>query len=126
MDRIPILQMGEFLIVSIQEELHDVLARNLQEDLSEKIYAIGPRGVLIDISAVQIVDSFIGRMIGTIAGISGIMDVRTVITGMQPAVAITLVEMGITLPGVITALNIEDGMATLRNRTQEASEHPGQ
>jgi rsbT antagonist protein RsbS len=126
MDRIPILKMGEFLIVSIQEEMHDVLARNLQQDLSEEVYTVNPRGVLIDISAVQIVDSFIGRMIANIAGMSGIMDARTVISGMQPAVAITLVEMGITLPGVITALTIEDGMATLRNLTRGANEHPGQ
>jgi rsbT antagonist protein RsbS len=115
MDRIPILKMGEFLVVSIQEEMHDSLARILQEELSDRVYQTEAKGVLIDISTVQIVDSFIGRMIANIAGISRILDARTVITGMQPAVAITLVEMGIVLPGVLTALNIEDGMRLLRD-----------
>lgn len=101
-------------MVSIQEEMHDRLARTLQEDLSDKVYNTSAKGVLIDISTVQIVDSFIGRMIANIAGISGVLDAKTVITGMQPAVAITLVEMGIALPGVLTALNIEDGMALLK------------
>jgi rsbT antagonist protein RsbS len=118
MDRIPILKMGEFLVVSIQEEMHDRLARTLQEELSDRVYATSAKGVLIDISTVQIVDSFIGRMIANIAGISGIMDARTVITGMQPAVAITLVEMGIVLPGVLTALNIEEGMKLLAKPTE--------
>lgn len=122
MDHVPILKIGEFLIVSIQEEMHDLLARNLQEDLSERIYKDSPKGVLIDISSVQIVDSFIGRMIANIAAISGIMDAQTVITGMQPPVAITLVEMGISLPGVVTALTIEDGMMILQNSLQGTSE----
>ncbi len=113
MDRIPILTIGGFLIVSIQEEMHDRLARTLQEELADRVYKTSAKGVLIDISTVQIVDSFIGRMIANIAGISGIMDARTVITGIQPAVAITLVEMGIRLPGVLTALNIEEGMKLL-------------
>jgi rsbT antagonist protein RsbS len=113
MDRIPILKMGDCLIVSIQEEMHDRLARALQEELSERIYTTAAKAVLIDISTVQIVDSFIGRMIANIAGISGIMDARTVIIGIQPAVAITLVEMGIMLNGVMTALTVEDGMQML-------------
>jgi rsbT antagonist protein RsbS len=114
MDKIPILKIGDFLVVSIQEEMHDSLARTLQDDLSDRVYQTTARGVLIDISTVQIVDSFIGRMIANIAGISGIMDARTVITGMRPAVAITLVEMGISLPGVLTSLTIEDGMELLK------------
>lgn len=113
MDRIPILKMGDCLIVSIQEEMHDRLARTLQDELSESIYRTSAKAVLIDISTVQIVDSFIGRMIANIAGISGIMDARTVIIGIQPAVAITLVEMGIMLNGVMTALTVEDGMQML-------------
>jgi rsbT antagonist protein RsbS len=121
MDRIPILKMGDCLIVSIQEEMHDRLARALQEELSEKIYRTSAKAVLIDISTVQIVDSFIGRMIANIAGISGIMDARTVIIGIQPAVAITLVEMGIMLPGVMTALNIEDGMKLLTQAPEQYS-----
>jgi rsbT antagonist protein RsbS len=118
MDRIPILKMGDFLVVSVQEEMHDRLARTLQDELSERIYNTSAKGVLIDISTIQVVDSFIGRMIANIAGISGIMDARTVITGMPPAVAITLVEMGIMLPGVLTALNIEDGMKLLLNASE--------
>ena len=121
MDRIPILKMGDCLIVSIQEEMHDRLARSLQEELSEKIYRTSAKAVLIDISTVQIVDSFIGRMIANIAGISGIMDARTVIIGIQPAVAITLVEMGIMLPGVMTALNIEEGMKLLAHPPEQDS-----
>jgi rsbT antagonist protein RsbS len=113
MDRIPILKMGDSLVVSIQEEMHDRLARTLQDELSERIYKTSAKAVLIDISTVQIVDSFIGRMIANIAGISGIMDARTVIIGIQPAVAITLVEMGIMLHGVMTALTVEDGMQML-------------
>jgi rsbT antagonist protein RsbS len=119
MDRIPILKMGDSLIVSIQEEMHDRLARTLQEELSERIYTTSAKAVLIDISTVQIVDSFIGRMIANIAGISGIMDARTVIIGIQPAVAITLVEMGIMLPGVMTALNVEDGMQLLASPPEQ-------
>ena len=121
MDRIPILKIDGCLIVSVQEEMHDRLARTLQEDLSERIYQTSAKAVLIDISSVQIVDSFIGRMIANIAGISGIMDARTVIIGIQPAVAITLVEMGIMLPGVMTALNIEDGMELIASHSEQYS-----
>ena len=122
MDRIPILKMGDCLIVSIQEEMHDRLARTLQEELSESIYKTSAKAVLIDISTVQIVDSFIGRMIANIAGISGIMDARTVIIGIQPAVAITLVEMGIMLNGVMTALTVEDGMQMLATPPEISAE----
>jgi rsbT antagonist protein RsbS len=113
MDRIPILRMGRFLLVTIQVEMDDRIALNLQEDLTMQIERTGSRGVLIDISAVDTVDSFIGRMIGNISAMSLILDARTVVVGMQPAVAITLVELGLTLPGVKTALNVERGMALL-------------
>ena len=116
MDRIPILQIGEFLLVTIQVDMHDQLALTLQDDLAEKIRKTSAKGVLIDISALEIVDSFIGRMISTIAGLSRIMDAQTVLVGMQPAVAITLVELGLSLPGVATALDAERGMALLRRR----------
>ena len=115
MERIPILQMGDFLLVTIQVDMHDQLALTLQDDLSERISRTSARGVLIDISALDMVDSFIGRMIGTISGLSRIMDAQTVLVGMQPAVAITLVELGLTLPGVRTALNAERGMRLLNN-----------
>ena len=118
MERIPILRMGDFLLVTIQVDMHDELAITLQDDLSERISKTSARGVLIDISALDMVDSFIGRMIGTISGLSKIMDAETVLVGMQPAVAITLVELGLTLPGVITALNVERGMKLLRDRVQ--------
>ena len=114
MERIPILKMGEFLLVTIQVDMHDRLAMNLQEDLTEKIVATHARGVLIDISALDIVDSFIGRMLGNIAAMSGILDAKTVVVGMRPAVAITLVELGLSLPGVRTALNVDKGMELLR------------
>jgi rsbT antagonist protein RsbS len=117
-ERIPILQMGNFLLVTIQVDMHDELAMTLQDDLAERISKTSARGVLIDISALDMVDSFIGRMIGTISGLSKIMDAETVLVGMQPAVAITLVELGLTLPGVITALNVERGMKLLRERVQ--------
>jgi len=117
-ERIPILRMGDFLLVTIQVDMHDELAITLQDDLSERISKTSARGVLIDISALDMVDSFIGRMIGTISGLSKIMDAETVLVGMQPAVAITLVELGLTLPGVITALNVERGMKLLRERVQ--------
>jgi rsbT antagonist protein RsbS len=110
--------MGDFLLVTIQVDMHDELAITLQDDLSERISKTSARGVLIDISALDMVDSFIGRMIGTISGLSKIMDAETVLVGMQPAVAITLVELGLTLPGVITALNVERGMKLLRERVQ--------
>lgn len=116
MERIPILQMGAYLLVTIQVDMHDQLALNLQDDLSELINKTSARGVLIDISALDIVDSFVGRMIGTISGLSRIMDAETVLVGMQPAVAITLVELGMTLPGVSTALNVERGMKLLHAR----------
>ncbi|MHC8314571.1 STAS domain-containing protein [Pseudomonas sp. LB3P31] len=119
MERIPILQMGDFLLVTIQVDMHDQLALTLQDDLSERISRTSARGVLIDISALDMVDSFIGRMIGTISGLSRIMDATTVLVGMQPAVAITLVELGMTLPGVSTALNVERGMKLLQERVLE-------
>ena len=116
MERIPILRMGEFLLVTIQVDMHDQLALTLQDDLAERIRKTSAKGVLIDISALEIVDSFIGRMISTIAGLSKIMDAQTVLVGMQPAVAITLVELGLSLPGVATALDAERGMTLLRRR----------
>ncbi|KAB0550660.1 STAS domain-containing protein [Pseudomonas argentinensis] len=116
MERIPILRMGEFLLVTIQVDMHDQLALTLQDDLAELISSTSARGVLIDISALDMVDSFIGRMIGTISGLSRIMDAETMLVGMQPAVAITLVELGMTLPGVSTALDVERGMQRLRER----------
>lgn len=119
MERIPILQMGDFLLVTIQVDMHDQLALTLQDDLSERISRTSARGVLIDISALDMVDSFIGRMIGTISGLSKIMDAQTVLVGMQPAVAITLVELGLTLPGVSTALNVERGMKLLQDRVRQ-------
>lgn len=113
MDRVPILKLGPILLVSIQVDLQDQMALALQEDLSERIVATGARGVLIDISAVEIVDSFIGRMLATIAAISRVLDAETVVVGMRPAVAITLVELGLSLGGVRTALNVEKGMELL-------------
>lgn len=114
MDRIPILKMGDFLLVTIQVDMHDRLALTLQEDLTERIVSARGRGVLIDISALEIVDSFIGRMLGNIAGMASLLDAETVLVGMQPAVAITLVELGLSLPGIRTALNVERGMELLR------------
>jgi rsbT antagonist protein RsbS len=114
MDRIPILRMSDFLLVSIQVDMHDRLALNLQDDLTEQIVRHRARGVLIDISALEVVDSFIGRMIGNIAAMSRVLDARTVVVGMRPAVAITLVELGLALPGVRTALDVDKGMAMLR------------
>ena len=113
MDRIPILRMGRFLLVSIQVDMHDRLALALQDDLMEKIRATGARGVLIDISGLHVVDSFIGRMIGNLAAMARVLDAETVVTGMRPAVAITLVELGLSLKGVRTALDVEKGMALL-------------
>ena len=113
MERIPILKMGEFLLVSIQVDMHDQLAITLQDDLTQQIVAHRAHGVLIDISSLEIVDSFIGRMIGNIAGMARMLDAETVLVGMKPAVAITLVELGMALPGVRTALNVEKGMAML-------------
>ena len=110
MERIPILKMGPFLLVSIQVDMHDRLALTLQDDLTARIVADRARGVLIDISALEVVDSFIGRMLANIAAMARILDARTVVVGMRPAVAITLVELGLSLPGVRTALNVEKGM----------------
>ena len=115
MERIPILRMGSFLLVTIQVDMHDRLALALQEDLTDKITANGSKGVLIDISSLEIVDSFIGRMLANIAGIAHVLGAETVVTGMRPAVAITLVELGLSLPGVRTALNVEKGIALLQS-----------
>ena len=113
MDRIPILRMGDFLLVTIQVDMHDRLALTLQDDLTDRIVKTGARGVLIDISALEVVDSFIGRMLANIASMARVLDAETVVVGMQPAVAITLVELGLSLPGVRTALNVDKGMALL-------------
>src|SRR5580692_4528764 len=115
-ERIPILKLGKALLVTIQVDMHDRLAMALEEDLTKKIVDTGARGVLIDISALEIVDSFIGRMLDNIAGVSRILDAETVLVGMQPAVAITLVELGLTLSGIKTALSVERGMALISNR----------
>jgi rsbT antagonist protein RsbS len=119
MDRIPILKMGGALLVTIQVEMHDRLAALLEEDLTGKIVSARAKGVVIDISALEIVDSFIGRMLANIAAVSRILDADTVVVGMRPAVAITLVELGLALPGVKTALNVERGMDLIRRRLQE-------
>ncbi len=116
MDRIPILRMGHFLLVTIQVDLYDQLAENLESDLINMVKKTNARGVLIDISAVSIIDSFMGRILGNIATMSKIMDAETVLVGMQPAVAITLVELGLPLKGVYSALNVEKGMDLLRSR----------
>ena len=116
MDKIPILRMGPFLLVTIQVDLYDRLALNLEADLVQMVSNTDARGVLIDISAVSIVDSFMGRIIGNIANMSRILDAETVVVGMQPAVAITLVELGLPLKGVHTALDVEKGMALLRSK----------
>jgi rsbT antagonist protein RsbS len=113
MERIPILRMGACLLVTIQVDMHDQLAMALQNDLAEAVAARTTRGLLLDISALEMVDSFIGRMIANTAAIARILDVDTVVVGMQPAVAITLVELGLALPGIHTALNVERGMALL-------------
>lgn len=119
MERIPILKMGEFLLVTIQVDMHDRLAMTLQEDLTERIVSAHARGVLIDISSLDMVDSFIGRMLGHIAAMSRILDAETVVVGMRPAVAITLVELGLALPGIRTALNVEKGMDLLRRAHEQ-------
>ena len=113
MERIPILRMGDLLLVTIQVDMHDRLAMTLQDDLTERIVRDAAKGVLIDISALDLVDSFIGRMISNTAAMARVLDAQTVVVGMQPAVAITLVELGLTLHGVKTALNVEKGMALL-------------
>jgi rsbT antagonist protein RsbS len=116
MEKIPILKMGRFLLVTIQVDMHDQLALQLQEDLTARIVAARARGVLIDISSLEVVDSFIGRMISNIAAMARVLDAETVVVGIQPAVAITLVELGLSLEGVRTALNVDRGMALLQER----------
>ena len=116
MEKIPILRMGDFLLVTIQIDMHDQLALKLQDDLSNAINKHASKGVLIDISSLEMVDSFIGRMVADISGIGKILGAETILVGMQPAVAITLVELGLSLPGVGTALNVERGMALLRRK----------
>ncbi|MDP9124421.1 MAG: STAS domain-containing protein [Pseudomonadota bacterium] len=124
MTRIPILQMGDCLLVTIQVDLQDRAAVSLQDDLADKIESSGARSVLIDISALEIVDSFIGRMLVGISGIARVLDAATVVVGMQPAVAITLVELGLSLHGVRTALNVERGMRLLRLAAEERALDP--
>lgn len=116
MEKIPILKMGKLLLVTIQVDLYDRLAETLEADLVQMINKTGAHGVLIDISAVSIIDSFMGRIIGNIAAMSKILDAETVVVGMQPAVAITLVELGLPLQGVLSALNVERGMTLLQNK----------
>jgi len=125
MDRIPILRIGDILLVSIQVDLQDHIALALQEDLAEHIVKSSANGVLIDISALEIVDSFVGRMINTIASVSRVLDAETVVVGMRPAVAITLVELGLSLPGVRTALDVDRGLAMLNSEPLEIWEDDG-
>ncbi len=120
MERIPILKMGEYLLVTIQVDMHDRLALTLQDDLTSQIVEHNSHGVLIDISALEMVDSFIGRMLGSIASMSRLLDAQTVVVGMQPSVAITLVELGLSLKGIRTALDVEKGMASLRSVMSES------
>ena len=122
MEKIPILKLGPYLLVPIQVDLYDKLALDLQNELTERVYATNAKGILIDISTVNIVDSFMGRVISNIAQMSRIMDAVTVVVGMQPAVAITLVELGLTLEGVHTALNVEKGMEWLRRHVEEGTD----
>ena len=114
MDRIPILRLGKILLVSIQVDMHDRLAQELQDDLTDRIVSDQARGVIIEISALDVVDSFIGRMLSSIASMAKILDAETVVVGMRPYVAITLVELGVSLTGIQTALNIEKGMELLK------------
>jgi rsbT antagonist protein RsbS len=123
MERIPILKMGNFLLVTIQVDLYDRLALDLESDLIRMVNKTEAKGVLIDISAVSIVDSFMGRIIGNIASMSKLLDAETVVVGMQPAVAITLVELGLPLKGVHTALNVDKGMELLRTMIRDDSDH---
>lgn len=119
MDRIPILKMGKALLITIQVDMHDQMAIALEEDLTNRIAQTGAKGVLIDISSLEIVDSFIGRMLDNIAAVSRVLDAETVVVGMRPAVAITLVELGLTLQGVKTALNVERGFELISRRLAE-------
>jgi len=119
MEKIPILKMGRFLLVTVQVDMHDQLALQLQDDLTTRIVSARARGVLIDISSLEVVDSFIGRMISNIAAMARVLDAETVVVGIQPAVAITLVELGLSLEGVRTALNVDRGMAMLQERLAE-------
>ena len=121
MEKIPILKLGPFLLVTTQVDMHDQLALSLQDELAARIVSTRARGVLIDISALEVVDSFIGRMIGNIAAMARVLDAETVVVGMQPAVAITLVELGLSLDGVRTALNVDSGMALLQERVTAGS-----
>lgn len=122
MERIPILKMGEFLLVTIQVDMHDRLALTLQDDLTSQIVKSRAKGVLIDISSLEMVDSFIGRMLGSIAGMARLLDAETVVVGMQPSVAITLVELGLSMQGIRTALDVEKGMAALTAAVARARE----
>lgn len=122
--RIPIIKIGDYLIVSIQVDMHDKLAIQLQSQILEEIEKSGARGVLIDISVLEMVDSFIGRMLSGMASMASIMDAAVVIVGMQPAVAITLVELGLEMPGVDTALNMEKGIEMLNNRIHQDNHEP--
>jgi rsbT antagonist protein RsbS len=121
MERIPILKIGSFLLVTIQVDMHDQMALALQDDLTARIVRDRASGVLIDISALDIVDSFIGRMLGNIAGMARVLDAETVVVGMQPSVAITLVELGLSLPGIRTALNVDRGMELLQTARRGAT-----
>ena len=125
MERIPILRMGNFLLVTIQVDMHDRLALTLQDDLTNRIAEVGAKGVLIDISSLEIVDSFIGRTLANIASMARVLDAETVVVGMQPAVAITLVELGMSLPGVRTALSVEAGMELLYGAAAETDSGSG-
>jgi rsbT antagonist protein RsbS len=122
-ERIPILKMGDCLLVTIQVDMHDRLAMTLQDDLTGRIAATRARGVLIDISALEVVDSFIGRMLANIAAMARVLDARTVVVGMRPAVAITLVELGLSLPGVQTALDVEKGMLLINGAAGRSGAH---
>jgi rsbT antagonist protein RsbS len=123
MEKIPILKMSRFLLVTIQVDMHDRLALQLQDDLTERIVKDRAQGVLIDISSLEVVDSFIGRMISNIAAMARVLDAETVVVGMQPAVAITLVELGLSLDGVRTALNVDKGMQLLREQVAASGRH---
>ena len=126
MERIPILRMGKYLLVTIQVDMHDRLAMQLQDDLTHAISKSSTLGVLIDITSLEIVDSFMGRMLVNIALMARVLDAQTVLVGMKPAVAITLVELGLSLPGIRTALNVDKGMALLRASNEEESPAEGE